>query len=164
MEKINSIIIVCLVLCSICLTEAQQDKPIIISPYTGTALDRVERDYFKVLPGIEGFEEAQFYLNPDNSLRAVIKLNRNGVESDTVLERYSSQRRLETLIVNNLLKNISIDENKIVSIKLKERNDLKNSLDNSTYVLIMDKSGSITYVNQKILRTYQSQSQSKVLT
>ena len=38
-----------------------------------------------------------------------------------------------------------------LSQKLKERNDLKNSLDNSTYVLIMDKSGSITYVNQKIL-------------
>lgn len=35
--------------------------------------------------------------------------------------------------------------------KLKERNDLKKALDNSAYVFVTDKSGAITYVNQKIL-------------
>ena len=98
----------------------QQEAPIEISPFIGTTLDRVERDYFKVLPAIEGFQEAEFYMNKDGSLKAIIKISRNGVESDTILEQYSSQRRLELLIVNNILKNISDDKNKVVSIKLKE--------------------------------------------
>ena len=122
MKNINSTIIVWLIICSINLIYAQQDEPILISPFIGTKLDRVERDFFNVLPAIEGFEEAQFYLNPDNSLKAEIKLNKDGVLSDTILERYSTPRQLEMLIVSSIIKNISDDENKIVSLKLKERN------------------------------------------
>ena len=116
-----SIIFVCLIIFSSNLIMAQQEEPLIISPFVGNTLDRVERDFFEVLPTIEEFEEAKFYLNSDNSLKAVIKLNRNGVKTDTVLERYSSRKQLELLIVSNILKNISNDENKVVSIKLKKR-------------------------------------------
>jgi len=118
MKILLTIIVVYFSLCKISLTSAQQDPPIEISPFIGTKLDRVERDYFKVLPAIEGFEEAQFYLNPDGSLKAIIKLNKNGVESDTTLERYSSPHQLELLIVSNILKNITNDKNEAVSIKL----------------------------------------------
>jgi hypothetical protein len=124
MKNIIPIITASFILCTSNLINAQQlETPIEISPFIGDKLDRVERDFFNVLPALEGFEEAQFYLNPDNSLKAVIKLNKDGVLSDTVLERYSSPRRLEMLIVNNILKNIPRDENKIVSIKLKEKEE-----------------------------------------
>jgi tetrahydromethanopterin S-methyltransferase subunit G len=102
-----------------------QEEPIEISPFIGKKLDRVERDFFGLLPKIQGFQEAQFYPNPDGSLRAVIKLYKNEIESDTILERYSSLERLETLIVSNLIKNIPDNEEKIVSVRF-ENGELKD--------------------------------------
>jgi tetrahydromethanopterin S-methyltransferase subunit G len=118
-----------------------QEEPIEISPFIGNKLDRVERDFFMVLPAIEGFEEAQFYLNPDGSLKAVIKLNKNGIESDTILERYSSLERLETLIVSNVIKNIPDNEEKIISIRFKngELKDQKIFSANNESIFTLDK-------------------------
>jgi hypothetical protein len=65
-------------------------------------LDRVERDYFKLFPKIEGFKEASFYLNPDSSLKVFITYERDGDLRDTVLTRYESLSKVQTRIDNYL--------------------------------------------------------------
>jgi hypothetical protein len=116
---------------------AQQQDPILISPFIGTTLDRVERDYFNILPAIDGFEEAKFYLNPDVSLRAVIRLNRNGTEIDTVIMRYSSLKRLEEHIVANVIRKLSEKDLNPVTVQFDGRKISNQKLitidDNSLY-------------------------------
>ena len=53
----------------ICVQNLAQNlgEPITVSPFIGEKLDRVERDYFKLFPQFDGFEEAVFYLNPDST-------------------------------------------------------------------------------------------------
>ena len=65
-----------------------QEEPIEISPFIGKKLDNVERDYFYLLPKIEGFHEAIFYLNPDSSLKVNIQFKDEGILRDTVLNQY----------------------------------------------------------------------------
>jgi hypothetical protein len=74
MKKYYITVISFILICSNNFLQAQQEKPILISPFIGTTLDRVERNYFNLLPTIKGFKEAEFYLNPDSSLRVVIRI------------------------------------------------------------------------------------------
>ena len=98
MKNTYSIIIVCLILCSINLTKAQKEIPIEISPLIGEKLDRVERDYFGFLPRIEGFQEAVFYLNQDSSLQVNIRFEEEGILKDTVITKYKSLIRVQNQI------------------------------------------------------------------
>jgi len=102
MKKLNSVIIACLILCGFCSTPAQQETPIEISPYIGDKLDRIERDYFKLFPKIEGFKEAEFYLNPDSTLRVNIKYMEDTKLRDTILNNYKSLSRIQNHILQTL--------------------------------------------------------------
>ena len=98
MKNIVSLLFVCLILCSVTLTNAQEEKPIEIRPYIGKKLDRVERDYFHLFPKIEGFQEAEFYLNPDSTLRVDIVYEKNGDIRDTILSQYRNLWQLQNHI------------------------------------------------------------------
>jgi len=76
-----------------------QEEPIEISPFIGKKLDNVERDYFYLLPKIEGFHEAIFYLNPDSSLKVNIQFKDEGILRDTVLNQYKSLSRVQNHIL-----------------------------------------------------------------
>ena len=77
---------------------AQEKESVIISPLIGDKLDRVERDYFKLLPQINGFQEAEFYLNPDSSLNVSIVYEKDQQLRDTVLNNYKSLSRVQNHI------------------------------------------------------------------
>ena len=74
----------------------QEDRiPVIVSSLIGEKLDRVERNYFKLFPHFDGFEEAVFYLNPDSSLMVEIWYQTDDGIKDTVLQNYRSLSNLQ---------------------------------------------------------------------
>jgi hypothetical protein len=78
----------------------QEKEPVIISPLVGDKLDRVERDYFKLFPRIEGFQTAVFYLNPDSSLMVQIKYLANDIIKDTIINEYKSLKKMQYHFIN----------------------------------------------------------------
>ena len=74
---------------------ANEKEPIVVSPLIGEKLDRVERNYFKLFPHFDGFEEAVFYLNPDSSLMVEIWYQTDDGIKDTVLQNYRSLSNLQ---------------------------------------------------------------------
>ena len=63
-------------------------KPIVVSPLIGDALDVWERNFYHLFPSFDGFDYAVFYLNPDSTLKVKVSLFQNGIEKDTIIERY----------------------------------------------------------------------------
>jgi len=112
MKNKSIITIACLIFCNIIFINAQQESPIEISPFIGEKLDRVERDYFYLFPTLEGFQQAEFYLNPDSTLTVEIVYEVDGVSRDTVLNNYKSPQRIKnqidqylTYIINDIESN-----------------------------------------------------------
>ncbi|MBT8380670.1 MAG: hypothetical protein KJN64_15790 [Ignavibacteria bacterium] len=79
---------------------AQQDETIIVSPFIGDELDRVERDYFQLFPKIKGFKEATFFLNSDSTLKVSIVYEKDGDFRDTVLTSYRNLKQVQLHITN----------------------------------------------------------------
>jgi hypothetical protein len=71
-----------------------QDYGITVNPLIGDTLSKDERDYYKLFPGIEDFQTAVFYLNPDSSLDAKITYLFEGQQRDTIIQNY---KKLESL-------------------------------------------------------------------
>jgi hypothetical protein len=69
----------------------------------------VERDYFHLFHKIDGFENAVFYLNADNSLWVEIKINSNGVIKDTVIPKYSLLEEIEKHIITRVFMDLRDD-------------------------------------------------------
>lgn len=109
MKNKISLLIASLIFCGVTLTNAQQGKPVIVSPLVGNELDRVERDYFHFFPRIDGFENAVFYLNEDNSLRVEMTTNSNGVIKDTIIPKYSSLEEIEKHIISRVFMDLRDD-------------------------------------------------------
>jgi hypothetical protein len=65
-----------------------QEKPIIVSPLIGDVLDKTERERRKLFPDIKGFEQAEFFLNPDSTLKVKIFTRINGIWKDSIIEKY----------------------------------------------------------------------------
>jgi hypothetical protein len=62
------------------------EKPIVVHSIIGEKIDRAEEEYFKLFPSIENFQEAEFYLNADSSLNAIVICDLNGELIDTAIE------------------------------------------------------------------------------
>ena len=102
MKKITLLSLILALLINNNLLFTQRVEPIEISPLIGEELDRIERDYFHMFPQIDGFENAVFYLNDDNSLRVEINSSSNGLIKDTVIPKYSSLEEVEKHIINSV--------------------------------------------------------------
>ncbi len=70
-------------------TAQQRQTPITITPMIGDTLHQSDRGFYQLLPKLQGFRRAVFYLNPDSSLRVQAELDREGRTVDTVIGRYS---------------------------------------------------------------------------
>jgi len=77
---------------------AQKQEPVIVSPIIGEKLDRVEEDYFRLIPAITNVQEAVFYLNPDSTLNVLVTYEDNGAIIDTLIFKYISLLRLREYI------------------------------------------------------------------
>jgi len=89
---------------------AQKQQPVIVSPVIGEKLDRVEEEYFKLIPVINNIQEAVFYLDPDSSLNVLVTYKDNGVIKDTLILNYISLIRLRGYINYQLTQRINIDK------------------------------------------------------
>jgi len=90
---------------------AQGREPIVISPLIGEKLDRVEEEYFRLIPAFNNVREAVFYLNPDSSLDVLVNYQYDGVMKDTLIVNYISLVKLRDYIDYKLVE---------------ERNDAQN--------------------------------------
>lgn len=118
MKKTILIVVNFLFLSGTLLTQ-ENEKPIVIHPLIGEQLDRIEQDYFKLFPTIDGFQEAEFYINPDSSLKVFINYELDGITRDTLIENYFTLSQINNYIVQRLTTEINttqgIDRGKYIS-------------------------------------------------
>jgi len=72
----------------------ESEKPFIVSPLIGDTLSLEERDYYNLLPTINDFQWAVFYLNPDSTLDAKVTYHKNSAPKDTIINNYRSLKSL----------------------------------------------------------------------
>jgi len=72
----------------------ESEKPFIVSPLIGDTLSLKERDYYNLLPTINDFQWAVFYLNPDSTLDAKVTYHKNSSPKDTIINNYRSLKSL----------------------------------------------------------------------
>lgn len=80
-----------------CSLAQENEKPFIVSLLIGDTLSLEERDYYNLLPTINNFQWAVFYLNPDSTLNAEVNYLKNLTSQDTLIENY---RSLKSLIIH----------------------------------------------------------------
>ena len=81
---------------------AQDKEPIVVSPLIGDKLDRVEEEYFRVLPSFDNVQEAIFYLNPDSTLNVRVSYESDNLIVDTLIENYLPYKQLQGYIENQI--------------------------------------------------------------
>jgi hypothetical protein len=72
----------------------ENEKPFIVSPLIGDTLSLEEREYYNLLPTINDFKWAVFYLNPDSTLDAKVTYHKNSSTKDTIINNYRSLKSL----------------------------------------------------------------------
>jgi hypothetical protein len=86
----------------------ESEKPFIVSPLIGDTLSLEERDYYNLLPTIDNFQWAVFYLVPDSTLNVEVSYLNNSVPQVTLVKHYrtlSSMRSSLHLIEHSNLEN-----------------------------------------------------------
>jgi hypothetical protein len=73
------------------------EKPIVVSPLIGDTLSLEERDYYNLLPTINNFHWAVFYLNPDSTLNVKVTYLKASALQDTIITKY---RTLKSLLLH----------------------------------------------------------------
>jgi len=88
--------LLCLTVISISTVSLAQEKeePFIVSPLIGDNLSLEERDYYNLLPTINDFQWAVFFLNPDSTLNVKVTYMKNSVQQDTIINNYRSLKSL----------------------------------------------------------------------
>ncbi|MBK9097398.1 MAG: hypothetical protein IPM14_04585 [bacterium] len=81
-------------LSAFCSFAQGNEKPFVVSPLIGDTLSLEERDYYNLLPTIQNFQWAVFFLNPDSTLNVKVTHLRNFVKQDTIINNYRSLRSL----------------------------------------------------------------------
>ncbi|HSW53725.1 MAG TPA: hypothetical protein VLH59_01430 [Ignavibacteriaceae bacterium] len=72
----------------------EKEEPFSVSPLIGDTLSLEERDYYNLLPTINNFQWAIFYLNPDSTLDAKVTYLKNSTPQDTIINNYRTLRSL----------------------------------------------------------------------
>lgn len=115
------------------LVAQNKSLPVVVNPSIGDTLSLSERDYYQMLPKIEGFQFAVFYLNPDSTLNADVHYIKNGISADTLIQDYKSLKSLYYHInARNALENKSY---------LTIYEDKKTKFDKGAYVSVYTNDG-----------------------
>ena len=72
----------------------ENEKPFVVSPLIGDTLSLEERDYYRILPIINNFQWAVFYLNPDSLIDVRISYIKRNQVRDTLISNYKSLQNL----------------------------------------------------------------------
>lgn len=104
------LLVICLELTLTYMIFSQNEELIIVSPMIGEKLDRIEEEYFKLVPALKNFREAIFSLNPDSSLNVFVIYEDDDVVKDTFLVNYISLIRLRDHIDYQLNQGIKVDK------------------------------------------------------
>jgi len=72
----------------------ENEKPFIVSPLIGDTLSLKERDYYNLLPTINGFQFAIFYLNADSLIDVRVSYKTRNEIRDTLINNYKSLTNL----------------------------------------------------------------------
>jgi hypothetical protein len=120
------------ILCALALVHPralgqQQEKPVVVSRFIGDTLDVGERETYELLPNLEGFQWAIFYLNPDSSLKVKVSLLQDGVRRDTVIARYRTYRAVQNQI-RQLAERPRGSEKPTVKIRLNSDQEIEGEL------------------------------------
>ena len=91
-------------------------QPIVISPFIGKTLDRVEREHFSLFPDIKNFQEAFWFFNSDSLLMVNVKLMYKDELIDTTFPSVHSLSYLKKRIAGVLIKNIKDERVEILEI------------------------------------------------
>jgi len=73
----------------------ESEKPFFVSPLIGDTLSLEERDYYNLLPTINGFQFAIFYLNSDSTLDVRVSYKTRSGIRDTIISKYKSLGNLK---------------------------------------------------------------------
>ena len=97
------------------LIAQESEKPFVVSPLIGDTLSLEERNYYKLLPTINEFRWAVFYLNTDSTLNVNVAYQKNNSLQDTLIQNY---RNLYSLLIHlnaaeNPIQNEDYADNKV---------------------------------------------------
>jgi len=119
------------------LIAQESEKPFVVSPLIGDTLSLEERDYYNLLPTINGFQFAIFYLNSDSLLNVNVAYDKQNELKDTVIINYKS---LENLRIQ-LLKT-DVGKSREVTVYLSDKTNISGgflSINNQSFLIYSDK-------------------------
>ena len=93
---------------SSCLLAQENEKPVVVSPLLGDTLSLQERNYYNLLPTVNNFQWAVFFLTPDSNLTIKLCYLKNGNPVDTTIHNYQSYKSLK-LQLDSVVNPQSID-------------------------------------------------------
>jgi hypothetical protein len=88
-----------------------EDSSIVLHPIIGDKVDRVEEEYFRLVPAFNNVLEAVFYLNPDSTLNVLVRYEYSGVVKDTFIVNYLAYERLRYYIEHQLAEELNDAKN-----------------------------------------------------
>jgi len=83
----------------------EREKPFIVSPFIGDTLSLEERDYYNLLPTINGFQFAIFYLDQDSLLDVKVYYKTFDMIRDTIISNYKSVDKLKIYLLKRDIAN-----------------------------------------------------------
>lgn len=90
--------------------------PIVTIPFIGDTLDRVERGYFGLFPGIKGFQKAVWYFNSDSTFMVTVNTKYKDEFIDTTFISMYSILELRKRISDVLIEKIKNEKTEIQEI------------------------------------------------
>ena len=125
------------------------NKSLSFAPYFCDKLKSVDNNFFKIFIDIDGFEEAEFFLNPNKRLDVEIKQIKDGKNNQFVLNDFITASDLSNKLYSMLINNMEMRS--IQEIKLQLVNKSKVSgfilMDDQTSIILLDPDFKKKYVN-----------------
>jgi len=95
------------------------NNPIIISPLIGHRLDPEEREFYNLIENINGFIQAEFFLNQDSSINISVKYKDESIK-DTLIETHWTPDDMRKYLLTSLLRHINEEDIHEVRIIMNE--------------------------------------------
>lgn len=112
-----------ILLLSISFSFAQEEeKPFVVSPLIGDTLSLEERDYYNLLPTINGFQFAIFYLNSDSLLDVRVFYEKRSAVKDTLINNYKSLTNMRIYLFK-----VDIAKGREVTVYLENKTNISGS-------------------------------------